>query len=287
MNQGTPLQGSNNNNNNHLLLKIANDTTTEATNTTLLATDEFLDEFLLNNVGERSEVEQKQCKDNALIEEDRISSVIDSDKDNLSEAFPTPDYANPYERCIELLESNFTCKTRSPYIRLNQQLLTNDKNDGTDNQRATASTTTLTTLKNPASSEQINFNSSINNNINSMSVITLTEFLQKSVIIPLQTHLNLVNSEVMSLFLEDLEVFDHFRSLRNYFFLMDGEFGSIICDGIIGKLEYGTKPATLLNYQTLHSILDTAIGSSLTGKFLLLLSFSFFLFIYEIILNIR
>ncbi|XP_067635061.1 uncharacterized protein [Eurosta solidaginis] len=63
--------------------------------------------------------------------------------------------------------------------------------------------------------------------VNSMSVITLTEFLQKSVILPI-THLGLVNNEVMRLFLEELQLIDHLRSLRHYFFLMDGEFGSIM-----------------------------------------------------------
>ncbi|XP_046801977.1 uncharacterized protein LOC111686170 [Lucilia cuprina] len=152
-------------------------------------------------------------------------------------ACPQPDYQNPYKRCCELISTNFTCNTISPYIRLN----------------------------NPTK-KSTNLDDSKKLDLNTMSVITLTEFLQKSVIIPMSTHLELVNNEVMRMFLQDLKILDHFRSLRNYYFMMDGEFGSIICDGIIGKLEDGATPEKLLNYQILHSILDTALGSSITGE---------------------
>lgn len=149
------------------------------------------------------------------------------------EACPQPDYSNFYKRCQELIETNFKCNTTSPYIRLNSPSVSSTE---------TENKPTLTEF--------------------------LTEFLQKSVIIPMGTHLELINNEVMRMFLHDLKILDHFRSLRNYFFMMDGEFGSIICDGIIGKLEEGAKPEKLLNYQILHSILDTALGSSITGNFL-------------------
>lgn len=153
------------------------------------------------------------------------------------DAIPQPDYQNPYKRCCELISTNFTCNTTSPYIRLN----------------------------NPTK-KSADFKNAKKLDINIMSVITLTEFLQKSVVIPMSTHLELVNNEVMRMFLQDLKILDHFRSLRNYYFMMDGEFGSIICDGIIGKLEDGATPEKLLNYQILHSILDMALGSSITGK---------------------
>ncbi|KAM7350764.1 gamma-tubulin complex component 6 [Cochliomyia hominivorax] len=162
---------------------------------------------------------------------------VDNECPTEVDACPQPDYANPYKRCCELISSNFTCNTISPYIRLNNPIkrsMTSDVGKKLD--------------------------------LNLMSVITLTEFLQKSVVIPMSTHLELVNNEVMRMFLQDLKILDHFRSLRNYYFMMDGEFGSIICDGIIGKLEDGATPEKLLNYQILHSILDTALGSSITGK---------------------
>ncbi|XP_061385996.1 uncharacterized protein LOC133320902 [Musca vetustissima] len=142
-----------------------------------------------------------------------------------------PNYKDPYKRCEELIATNFKCGTSSLFMRLNTF---------THNSTQLRKDSALTEF--------------------------LTEFLQKSVIIPMSTHLELINNEVMRMFLHELKVLDHFRSLRNYFFMMDGEFGSIICDGIIGKLETGAKPEKLLNYQILHSILDTALGASITGK---------------------
>lgn len=147
-----------------------------------------------------------------------------------------------YQRCEELVKSNFKCPPINAHFRLNY---------GTTNAPTT---------------EQVKDLMQKQRNLNSLSVITLTEFLQKSIVLPMSTHLDIINSEVMRVFLEDLDVLGHFKSLRNYFFLMDGEFGSIICDGLIGRLESGASPAKLLNYQTLHSILDTALGSSIMGN---------------------
>uniref|UniRef100_A0A1I8P730 Gamma-tubulin complex component 6 n=2 Tax=Stomoxys calcitrans TaxID=35570 RepID=A0A1I8P730_STOCA len=160
-----------------------------------------------------------------------IDVAFNNDSLQREDACPQPDYNQPYKRCEQLIATNFRCNTTSPYIRLNSS---------NNHSNSTHKSPTLTEF--------------------------LTEFLQKSVVTPMGTHLELVNNEVMRMFLVDLKVLDHFRSLRNYFFMMDGEFGSIICDGIIGKLEDGAKPQKLLNYQILHSILDTALGSSITGK---------------------
>ncbi|XP_036338926.1 LOW QUALITY PROTEIN: gamma-tubulin complex component 6 [Rhagoletis pomonella] len=190
---------------------------------------------------EREKKQQQAIAMEAPIQPDAmsVSSGAESEEEL---AIPVQDDSDPYKRSRELLDSNFTCATRSPYMRLNM------------------STTPMVVAgrKSRESLQQLK--------VNSMSVITLTEFLQKSVILPMTTHLGLVNNEVMRLFLEELRILDHLRSLRHYFFLMDGEFGSIICDGIIGKLESGATPAKLLNYQMLHSILDTALVSSITGN---------------------
>lgn len=161
--------------------------------------------------------------------------IIENDKDNEFKS---------YQRTIELLDSNFKCDSNTPYIRLNRN-----------------SETSLTTEK-----RKNDLQERLNLTLNGISVITLTEFLRKSILIPLRTHLELVNNEVMHMLLIELRVFEHFRSLRNYFLLMHGEFGAIICDGIIGKLESGATPASLLNYQMLHSILDTALSNSILCK---------------------
>lgn len=48
--------------------------------------------------------------------------------------------------------------------------------------------------------------------------------------------------------------------------MMDGEFGSNICGGLLKKLEISKNPTDLLNYQTLHSLLDSAVSSSVYGN---------------------
>ncbi|XP_054728198.1 gamma-tubulin complex component 6 isoform X2 [Anastrepha obliqua] len=189
---------------------------------------------------ERVKKQQQAAAVEAPLQPDTMSLTSSAEEEEI--AIPVQNYNDPYKRSRELLNSNFTCATRSPFIRLNM----------------TTTPMVVATRKSRESLEQLK--------VNSMSVITLTEFLQKSVVLPMTTHLDLVNNEMMRLFLDELQILDHLRSLRHYFFLMDGEFGSIICDGIIGKLETGAMPAKLLNYQMLHSILDTALSSSITGN---------------------
>lgn len=102
--------------------------------------------------------------------------------------------------------------------------------------------------------------------LKSLNMTTLSHFLQKSITIPLHAHMEVINNEILKIFLQDLDIIGHFKSLRNYFFLMDGEFGSYVCDGLIRKLERGARPSELLNYQTLHLILENALGSSIIGN---------------------
>lgn len=95
---------------------------------------------------------------------------------------------------------------------------------------------------------------------------TLTKFFQQSVSLPLNAHMEIINGEILRLFLVDLDVIGQFKSLRNFFFMMDGEFGMTICDGLLKRLESGDKPAELLNFQTLHALLETALGASFIGN---------------------
>lgn len=102
--------------------------------------------------------------------------------------------------------------------------------------------------------------------LQSLNMTPLSHFLQKSITIPLHAHMEVINNEILKIYLEDLDIIGHFKSLRNYFFLMDGEFGSYVCDGLIRKLERGSRPPELLNYHTLHLILENALGSSIIGN---------------------
>ncbi|XP_055374674.1 uncharacterized protein LOC129607613 isoform X2 [Condylostylus longicornis] len=146
-----------------------------------------------------------------------------------------------YARSLELIKNNFKCEPKTGFIHLKDIFPRFEKSNGNTNFEDILT-------------KQVD--------LNSLSVITLTEFLQKSIVLPLRVHLKIVNNEVMRVFLVNLDLINHFSSLRNYFFLMDGEFSSIICDELINKLEKGASPVEIFNYQTLHSVLDKAIGSS-------------------------
>uniref|UniRef100_A0A1Q3G1X1 Putative gamma-tubulin ring complex protein n=1 Tax=Culex tarsalis TaxID=7177 RepID=A0A1Q3G1X1_CULTA len=101
--------------------------------------------------------------------------------------------------------------------------------------------------------------------LRSVDVLTVTRFLQSSLVIPLKAHMEIVNSEIMKMCLNDLDILGHFESLRNYFLLMDGEFSCYVCDNLFMLLEEVRSPDELLNYQTLHTILDSALCSSAAG----------------------
>ncbi|XP_058459992.1 gamma-tubulin complex component 6 [Malaya genurostris] len=105
----------------------------------------------------------------------------------------------------------------------------------------------------------------LDSELRSVDVLTVTRFLQSSLVIPLKAHMQIVNSEIMKMCLNDLDILGHFESLRNYFLLMDGEFSCYICDNLFILLEEVRSPDELLNYQTLHTILDSALCSSAAG----------------------
>jgi gamma-tubulin complex component 6 len=102
--------------------------------------------------------------------------------------------------------------------------------------------------------------------IKSIDVVGITNHIQMSLLIPLNAHLEVLNNEILRMYLVDLDILAHFKSLRNYFFMMDGEFGTTICYGLQKKLEQGATPEQLLNFHTLHKILSNAVDSSIYGE---------------------
>ncbi|XP_022826638.1 gamma-tubulin complex component 6 [Spodoptera litura] len=96
------------------------------------------------------------------------------------------------------------------------------------------------------------------------NIATLTACLQRSVMLPLTYQLEVVNNSILTYFLVNLDMYEHMRSLKDYFFLMDGEFSRSICHNLFTKLVKTLNPQELLNFGTLHSILDKALGSSIS-----------------------
>ncbi|XP_059061769.1 gamma-tubulin complex component 6 [Achroia grisella] len=100
--------------------------------------------------------------------------------------------------------------------------------------------------------------------INCDNIATLTACLQRSVMLPLTYQLEVVNNSILTYFLVNLDMYEHLRSLKDYFFLMDGEFSRSICHNLFTKLTKTLNPQELLNFGTLHNILDKALGSSIS-----------------------
>lgn len=110
------------------------------------------------------------------------------------------------------------------------------------------------------SSEQSHMSTSTE--IINMDTVALSQYLQMSLTLPLNAYMEILNNETLKMYIKDLDILSHFKSLRNYFLLMNGEFCSCICHEMFLKIESGIKPAELLNYQSLHMLLDHALSSS-------------------------
>lgn len=102
--------------------------------------------------------------------------------------------------------------------------------------------------------------------ITSDNIATLTACLQRSVMLPLTYQLEVVNNSILTHFLVNLDMYEHLKSLKDYFFLMDGEFSRSICHNLFAKLTKTLNPQELLNFATLHNILDKALGSSISRE---------------------
>lgn len=87
-------------------------------------------------------------------------------------------------------------------------------------------------------------------------------FLQQSVSVPLLIQTRLVNSELLKYFIKDLQYLKHLNSLRDYFFLQDGEFGRNITEGLFEKLYDVNFPIDLINFKTLQLLVHKALNSS-------------------------
>ncbi|KAM8708416.1 hypothetical protein ACLKA7_015395 [Drosophila subpalustris] len=91
----------------------------------------------------------------------------------------------------------------------------------------------------------------------------IKRYVQQSIMVPLKTHLSLLRNEVLRIF-NDLDVYEHFCQLRNYFFLMDGEFGTMLIGGILDRIESGMEPRGLCQKGALDAILNNALGHRAT-----------------------
>ena len=50
--------------------------------------------------------------------------------------------------------------------------------------------------------------------------------------------ISLVNESIVNYFLSDLQIEEHFRALRRYLCMADGDFAEILCDHLMDKVQY-------------------------------------------------
>lgn len=90
----------------------------------------------------------------------------------------------------------------------------------------------------------------------------LEVYLQQSVLVPLITQMKLVTNELLRFFINDLHYLQHLNSLRNYFFLLDGEFARNITESLFEKLYDVNFPLELINSRTLKVLVYKALDYS-------------------------
>ena len=47
-----------------------------------------------------------------------------------------------------------------------------------------------------------------------------------------------MNESIVNYFLSDLQIEEHFRALRRYLCMADGDFAEILCDHLMDKVQY-------------------------------------------------
>ncbi|XP_043471897.1 gamma-tubulin complex component 6 [Leptopilina heterotoma] len=100
-----------------------------------------------------------------------------------------------------------------------------------------------------------------------LDATSLSVYLEKSVAVPLQIQCKLVNNAMIKYLLEEHNIISHLHSLRDYFFLLNGEFAKSLTHSLFTKLYDASNPFELFNSATLKNILDRAIVSSLSNTY--------------------
>lgn len=95
---------------------------------------------------------------------------------------------------------------------------------------------------------------------------SINKTLHQSVLIPLTIQMKLVNDALLKYYIKDLGLLSHLNSLRNFFFLLDGEFGHNLTDALFIHLNKISRPEDLLNSRSLNYILAKALESSIKGN---------------------
>lgn len=92
-----------------------------------------------------------------------------------------------------------------------------------------------------------------------IDMTTVYENLQMSVMIPLLTQQALANEAVLRLLFEKHNLMKHLECIRNYFFLLDGDFGRNLTRQLFAEVQTVDNPHFILSVR-LNSLLRSAVG---------------------------
>ncbi|XP_011642572.1 gamma-tubulin complex component 6 isoform X1 [Pogonomyrmex barbatus] len=96
---------------------------------------------------------------------------------------------------------------------------------------------------------------------------SLQVYLEKSIIIPLQIQTRLVNNAIIKYLVNEHNMLSHLRSLRSYFFLLNGEFAKSLTDSLYSRLYTISAPIELFNSATLTNLLEKALMNSFSNNY--------------------
>lgn len=93
--------------------------------------------------------------------------------------------------------------------------------------------------------------------------LPLSILLQRSLHKVIYTQVSLVNKSVIDYFTTELRVNEHFKALRNFLFLHDGEFGHTLGEQLFHEISVCPSPAHVLNPTTLNNLLSRSMAALL------------------------
>ncbi|XP_019618459.1 PREDICTED: gamma-tubulin complex component 6-like [Branchiostoma belcheri] len=99
--------------------------------------------------------------------------------------------------------------------------------------------------------------------VDSVDIVSLPVLIKRSITSPLTAQITLVNKAIVDYFIVELKAQRHFKALRTYLLMEDGEFGHAISDQLFDKLAQGLSPQELLSPLVLNSVLTRAIQTSI------------------------
>ena len=91
--------------------------------------------------------------------------------------------------------------------------------------------------------------------------LSLSFFVERSLLLPIRTQCQLVNRSLMGFFVEDQKLMKHLEMLRQFLFLDNGSFGRSLVSNIGPRLNHVTTLMKLINIPSMNFILQSALSS--------------------------